>query len=104
MGYLDGAPDAVPVLGTPKGAPQNAAAVVHRGRVAARYAKHHLPNYGVFDEYRYFVPGSSLTVARVHGVDVAIAICEDIWQEGGPVAVAREAGAGLLLVINGSPY
>jgi NAD+ synthase (glutamine-hydrolysing) len=104
VGFLDGAPDAVPVLGTPKGAPQNAAAVLHRGRVAARYAKHHLPNYGVFDEYRYFVPGSSLTVARVHGADVAIAICEDIWQEGGPVAVAREAGAGLLLVINGSPY
>ena len=104
VGFLDGAPDAVPVLGTPKGAPQNAAAVLHRGRIAARYAKHHLPNYGVFDEYRYFVPGSSLTVARVHGVDVAIAICEDIWQEGGPVAVTREAGAGLLLVINGSPY
>ncbi len=104
VGYLDGAPDAVPVLGTPKGAPQNAAAVVHRGRVAARYAKHHLPNYGVFDEYRYFVPGRSLTVARIHGADVAIAICEDIWQEGGPVAGAREAGAGLLLVINGSPY
>ena len=104
VGFLDGAPDAVPVLGTPKGAPQNAAAVLHRGRVAARYAKHHLPNYGVFDEYRYFVPGSSLTVARIHGADVAIAICEDIWQEGGPVAGAREAGAGLLLVINGSPY
>jgi len=104
VGYLDGAPDTVPVLGTPKGAPQNAAAVVHRGRVAARYAKHHLPNYGVFDEYRYFVPGRSLTVARVHGADVAIAICEDIWQEGGPVAGARDAGAGLLLVINGSPY
>jgi NAD+ synthase (glutamine-hydrolysing) len=104
VGFLDGAPDAVPVLGTPKGAPQNAAAIVHHGRVAGRYAKHHLPNYGVFDEYRYFVPGSSLTVARVHGVDVAVAICEDIWQEGGPVAVTREAGAGLLLVINGSPY
>ena len=104
VGFLDGAPDAVPVLGTPKGAPQNAAAIVHRGRVAGRYAKHHLPNYGVFDEFRYFVPGSSLTVARVHGVDVAVAICEDIWQEGGPVAVTREAGAGLLLVINGSPY
>jgi NAD+ synthase (glutamine-hydrolysing) len=104
VGFLDGAPDAVPVLGTPRGAPQNAAAIVHRGRVAARYAKHHLPNYGVFDEYRYFVPGRTLTVARVHGVDVAVAICEDIWQEGGPVADAREAGAGLLLVINGSPY
>ena len=104
VGFLDGAPDAIPVLGTPKGAPQNAAAIVHRGRVAGRYAKHHLPNYGVFDEFRYFVPGSSLTVARVHGIDVSVAICEDIWQEGGPVAVTREAGAGLLLVINGSPY
>jgi NAD+ synthase (glutamine-hydrolysing) len=104
VGYLDGAPDSVPVVGTPKGAPQDAAAVIHRGRVVARYAKHHLPNYGVFDEYRYFVPGSSLTVARVHGVDVAVVVCEDIWQEGGPVAVVRDAGAGLLLVINGSPY
>jgi NAD+ synthase (glutamine-hydrolysing) len=104
VGYLDGAADPVPVLGTPKGAPQNAAAVLHGGRIVARYAKHHLPNYGVFDEYRYFVPGTALTVVRVHGVDVALAICEDIWQEGGPVAVAREAGAGLLLVVNGSPY
>ena len=94
----------MPVLGTPKGAPQNAAGLLHKGRLVARYAKHHLPNYGVFDEYRYFVPGTSLTVARVHGVDVAVAICEDIWQEGGPVAVTREAEAGLLLVINGSPY
>jgi NAD+ synthase (glutamine-hydrolysing) len=104
LGFLDGAPDAVPVLGRPKGAPQNAAALLHRGRLVGRHAKHHLPNYGVFDEYRYFVPGSSLTVARLHGVDVAVAICEDIWQDGGPVAVTREAGAGLLLVINGSPY
>jgi NAD+ synthase (glutamine-hydrolysing) len=104
VGYLDGAPDAIPVLGTPAGAPQNAAGLLHGGTVVGRYAKHHLPNYGVFDEYRYFVPGGSLTVARVHGVDVAVVICEDIWQNGGPVAVAREAGAGLLLVINGSPY
>jgi NAD+ synthase (glutamine-hydrolysing) len=104
VGFLDGLPDAPLVLGTPKGAPQNAAAFVHRGEVVGHYAKHHLPNYGVFDEYRYFVPGSSLTVARVHGVDVAVVICEDIWQEGGPVARTREAGAGLLVVINGSPY
>ncbi len=58
----------------------------------------------MFDEYRYFVPGTSLTVVRVRGVDVAVAICEDIWQDGGPVAAAREAAAGLLVVINGSPY
>ena len=104
VGFLDGAPDAMPVLGTPRGAPQNAAALLHGGRVVGRYAKHHLPNYGVFDEYRYFVPGTSLTVARIHGIDVAVAICEDIWQDGGPVAVTREARAGLLVVVNGSPY
>src|SRR6476619_2777129 len=84
--------------------PQNCAAVIHGGQVVGRYAKHHLPNYGVFDEYRIFAPGESLTVVRVRGVDVAIAICEDLWQEGGPVAQTREAGAALLLVINGSPY
>jgi NAD+ synthase (glutamine-hydrolysing) len=72
--------------------------------VVARYAKHHLPNYGVFDEFRYFVPGHAPCVVRVGGVDVALAICEDLWQDGGPVAQTRAAGAGLLLVINGSPY
>jgi NAD+ synthase (glutamine-hydrolysing) len=97
VGYLDRADG-----GT--GRPQNCAAVLHRGTVVARYAKHHLPNYGVFDEYRIFEPGHDLTVVRVHGVDVAIAICEDIWQEGGPVATTRDAGAELLLVLNGSPY
>src|SRR3954470_24089753 len=88
----------------PKGEPQNAVAVLHRGEVLARYAKHHLPNYGVFDEFRIFTPGRDLTVVRVHGVDVAVVICEDIWQDGGPVALTRRAGAELLLVVNGSPY
>ena len=92
------------LVGVPRGSPQNCAAVLYRGRVAARYAKHHLPNYGVFDEFRIFVPGRDLTVIRVHGIDVALAICEDLWQDGGPVARAGRAGAGLLLVINGSPY
>ena len=91
-------------LGTPRGAPINAAAVLHGGQVVARYAKHHLPNYGVFDEFRYFVSGSEPCVVRLHGIDVALAICEDLWQEGGPVAQVREVGAGLLVVINGSPY
>ncbi len=90
--------------GVPKGMPQNCVAVLHRGRVAARYAKHHLPNYGVFDEFRIFVPGHDLTVVRVGDVDLALAICEDLWQDGGPVAKTREAGAELLLVVNGSPY
>src|SRR3954453_3658831 len=90
--------------GTPKGSPQNAAAFLHGGRVVARYAKHHLPNYGVFDEARYFVPGLDLAVVRLHGIDVAMAICEDLWQDGGPVAVTREARAGLLVLPNASPY
>ncbi|HET8615488.1 MAG TPA: NAD+ synthase [Actinomycetales bacterium] len=90
--------------GVPKGMPQNCAAVLHRGEVVARYAKHHLPNYGVFDEFRIFVPGRGLTVVRIGDVDIALAICEDLWQEGGPVAKTRESGAELLLVLNGSPY
>lgn len=104
VGYLDRLEDGVDTLGRPRGGPQNAAAVISGGRVVARYAKHHLPNYGVFDEYRYFVPGTSTTVVRVHGVDVALAVCEDLWQDGGPVAQVRESGAALLVVINGSPY
>ena len=104
VGYLDRLEDGVDTLGRPRGGPQNCAAVLSGGRVVARYAKHHLPNYGVFDEYRYFVPGTSTTVVRVHGVDVALAVCEDLWQDGGPVAQVRESGAALLVVINGSPY
>lgn len=106
VGYLgrDDATAGVQQLGRPKGSPQNAVAVLYGGRVVARQAKHHLPNYGVFDEFRYFVPGDHLGVFRLHGADIALAVCEDIWQDGGPVSVAREAQAGLLLVINGSPY
>jgi NAD+ synthase (glutamine-hydrolysing) len=110
VGYLDRVDaarhnvDERPGVFVPKGQPQNAAAVLHRGQVAARYAKHHLPNYGVFDEFRIFTPGRDLAVVRVHGIDVAIVICEDIWQDGGPVALTRQAGAELLLVVNGSPY
>lgn len=104
VGYLDRCERAQPRYGQPAGAPQNAAAVLHRGRVALSFAKHHLPNYGVFDEFRYFVPGETLPVVRVHGVDVALAICEDLWQDGGRVPAARTAGAGLLLSVNASPY
>ncbi|MCF3104383.1 NAD+ synthase [Streptomyces roseoverticillatus] len=104
VGYLDRSEEARPRLGRPAGAPRNAAAVLHRGAVALSFAKHHLPNYGVFDEFRYFVPGDTMPVVRVHGVDVALAICEDLWQEGGRVPAARAAGAGLLLSVNASPY
>ncbi|MFI0417083.1 NAD+ synthase [Spongiactinospora sp. 9N601] len=102
-GYVDRA-GLAPRVGQPKGAPLDAAALLHRGAVVARTAKHHLPNYGVFDEYRYFVRGDRLPIFRLNGADVAVAVCEDLWQEGGPVAVVAQAGAGLLVVPNASPY
>ncbi len=104
VGYLDRSAAAQPKYGQPAGAPRNAAAVLHGGEVVLSFAKHHLPNYGVFDEFRYFVPGDTLPVVRVHGVDVALAICEDLWQDGGRVPAARSARAGLLLSVNASPY
>ncbi len=104
VGYLDRTELASERLGVPKGAPANAAAVLHDGRALLRYDKQHLPNYGVFDEQRYFVPGRHEATVRVHGIDVALAICEDLWRENGPAQSARAAGAGMLLVINGSPY
>ncbi|MBH1933465.1 NAD+ synthase [Streptomyces sp. AV19] len=104
VGYLDRSDAAEPRLGRPAGAPLNAAAVLHRGTAVLTFAKHHLPNYGVFDEFRYFVPGDTMPVVRVRGVDVALAICEDLWQEGGRVPAARAAGAGLLVSVNASPY
>ena len=103
-GYLDQDRSVPPAAGVPRGAPQNAAAVIHGGRIVTRAIKHHLPNYGVFDEYRYFVPGDTLQVLTVAGVDIALVICEDLWQDGGPVEAARAAGAGLLLSVNASPY
>jgi NAD+ synthase (glutamine-hydrolysing) len=109
VGYLDRKTGLAPRTGLPAGAPLDAAAVLHGGQVVITSAKHHLPNYGVFDEYRYFVPGDTLPVFRVpveggQAVDVAIAICEDLWQDGGPVAVTCQAGAPLLVVPNASPY
>jgi NAD+ synthase (glutamine-hydrolysing) len=103
VGYVDKAMSSADRLGVPKGSPQNCAAVLYQGRVAASYTKHHLPNYGVFDEARYFVAGDTTVVVQVHGVDVAICICEDLWQDG-PSLNAKAAHAGLLLCINGSPY
>ena len=103
VGYVDSAAASADRLGVPKGSPQNCAAVLHDGRIVARYAKHHLPNYGVFDEARYFVPGDTTLVIQVHGVDIAICICEDLWQHG-PSANAKAANASVLLVVNGSPF
>ncbi len=87
-----------------KGEPQNCVAVIHKGAIVATYIKHHLPNYGVFDEFRNFKAGNHSLVIRVVGVDIGIAICEDIWQEGGPVAELAKRNIGLFLVPNGSPF
>ena len=87
-----------------RGAPRNAAALLFGGEVVVRYYKRHLPNYGVFDEARYFVPGTELPVVRLHGIDVALTVCEDLWVEGGPCGVAGQAGVDLVVSPNASPY
>lgn len=84
--------------------PTNSAAVLHGGKVVGTYAKHFLPNYGVFDEARYFHQGNKPLLINVKGHVIAIAICEDLWRSGGPVQWAREAGADILAVLNASPY
>jgi NAD+ synthase (glutamine-hydrolysing) len=105
VGYVDAdgpAPtsaDAVPGSGR-----RDASALLFGGEIVATYFKHHLPNYGVFDEDRYFEPGDALTVVRLGGVDVGLTVCEDLWQAGGPFAAARRAGVGLVVNINASPY
>jgi NAD+ synthase (glutamine-hydrolysing) len=104
LGYLNRRTDVAARFGQPAGMPLNALAWLHGGTAIAKSAKHHLPNYGVFDEFRYFVRGDRLPVVRLHDIDVAAVICEDLWQDGGPVTVTRDARAGLLVVINGSPY
>jgi NAD+ synthase (glutamine-hydrolysing) len=81
----------------------NAAAVLSAGGVDGVYHKQQLPNYTVFDEERYFVPGAVPLVIDVAGIRVGVVICEDIWFPG-PVAAARDAGAQVLVVPNGSPY
>ncbi|MCX6446444.1 MAG: NAD+ synthase [Actinobacteria bacterium] len=92
VGYLDE---------SSSGAPQNKVAIIYGSKIAATYTKRHLPNYGVFDEFRNFVPGDSTLVVRVKGVDLGIAICEDIWHSLADLAARKP---GVVLVPNGSPY
>ncbi|MEN9609161.1 MAG: hypothetical protein RLZZ06_1092 [Actinomycetota bacterium] len=82
----------------------NAAFVLHQGKIVASYCKHHLPNYSVFDEYRNFVPGHEAGFFEFEGLKISLAICEDIWQAGGPVARISENKTQLTLVLNGSPF
>jgi len=94
VGYLDHV----------KGAPQNRVAIISGGKVLTTYTKCQLPNYGVFDEYRNFVPGDSTLVVRIHGIDVGILICEDLWVDGGITSRLAARKPGLVLVPNGSPF
>ena len=93
--------DIVAVVGYLDQGPKNAVAVIHEGKIRATYVKRHLPNYGVFDEFRNFVAGDQSLVVRIHGVDVAVAICEDIWHSLDSIASRTP---GLLVVPNGSPF
>ena len=83
---------------------QNCASLIFDGKVQQSYAKHHLPNYSVFDEYRVFVPGDQLLTFEIDGYRFATVICEDIWQVGGPVAQIASHQIDLTLVLNGSPF
>lgn len=93
VGYLDD-----------DGRPLNSLALVHEGEMRAKYVKRHLPNYGVFDEFRNFAAGTGTLVLRFHGVDIGVAICEDIWRDEGPMRELAVRKPGLVLVPNGSPY
>ncbi|MGC5616346.1 NAD+ synthase [Georgenia sp. Z1491] len=104
----DGLGDVVVVLGTlgtsAQGRPTNCAAVLAGGEVGPTYVKQHLPTYGVFDEIRIFEPGADPVVLEVDGRRLGLAICEDIWVDGGAVDAYTGAGLDALLVLNGSPY
>ena len=97
VGFADG--------GEVPGAPiYNAAAVLADGGIVYVYHKIRLPNYGVFDERRYFTPGTECPILDLDGVRLGLSICEDIWEPVGPVEVECAAGAGLALNINASPF
>ncbi len=83
---------------------QNVVSVCHAGKIVATYAKHHLPNYGVFDEFRTFIPGTDNLIVRIGGVDCGVIICEDLWREDGPVNTLTGYPIGLLIVPNASPF
>ena len=82
----------------------NAAAILHNGKLAYVYHKILLPNYGVFDEYRYFRPGSRYPLITLKGVKLSVNICEDIWFKEGPTRSQALAGAEVIININASPY
>ena len=98
--------DIVAIVGYPEhdGAVYNSAAVLADGRIAGSYRKNHLPNYGVFDEHRYFKAGSGGAVIKINGSIIGLSICEDIWSPGPPESDEAAAGAGLIVNLSASPY
>jgi len=82
----------------------NAAALISDGKLVGNYHKMYLPNYGVFDENRYFRAGSECPVYVINGIGIGINICEDIWYEAGPATVQAYAGAEVIINISASPY
>ena len=111
VGHPDGphSPRPEGARNAPSAIAQNCASVLHRGEVIHRAVKHQLPNYGVFDEYRVFIPGDELLTFETPRQDggtarVALMICEDLWLDDGPVAKAHGTEVDLLLVINASPF
>ncbi|MFV0634886.1 NAD+ synthase [Demequina sp.] len=104
----DGLGDLTVMVGTlgvaQSGRPFNQAAALRGGQVIAHYNKHHLPNYGVFDERRIFASGEDPCVVEVGGRRIGVVICEDIWVDGGPVEQVASANLDLLAVLNGSPF
>jgi NAD+ synthase (glutamine-hydrolysing) len=82
----------------------NAAAILHDGRVAGVYHKHHLPNYAVFDEKRYFQSGREPLVLNLGGVQLGVTICEDMWYPDGPHVLQAQDGAEILLCLSASPF
>ena len=81
----------------------NSAVVLQDGVMLARYRKQELPNYGVFDEQRYFSAGNQPGVFEFHGIFIGLTICEDVWK-GGVIDATKQAGAELLLTLNASPF
>ncbi|AKG53441.1 glutamine amidotransferase chain of NAD synthetase [Dehalogenimonas sp. WBC-2] len=94
VGFVDSQPEGI----------YNAAALVQSGKMVGVYHKTHLPNYGVFDEQRYFIQGNSCPVFQIAGVNIGINICEDIWKDNGPCTVQSKAGAEIILNISASPF
>ena len=106
VGHPDGpysAEDSATILHHPARA-KNCASVLAHGKIHATYAKHHLPNYAVFDEFRTFLPGDQGLIVRTGGVDLGIVICEDLWRSDGPVESLTGYPLGALLVPNASPF